>query len=466
MLNRDVDYEEEGEERDANSTNDDEKISYPWTSYHTFTMICLRICGDLLFVLPMIFDEELRVGSLASLQTFSYVNICRFIGTFLSIFWSPFNMKWFSDNSQNITVVYAGFGGLFAVSFGLCFFLNTPPYIIALQSVIYLLYGVSYSIYNSGTLATAMQHSRPEAQGTLLSLLSMSWSLSSGLYVVCAYLIKRHPSLPFITFGALLMAFAGLIHATYNFPVQATPNVHNLYQHLNLRQVINVIKDDFYCIVFAISFFVGVASGANLTVLGSPFLHDLYGLDVTLVGWALMVIFVGELSSNLYMVACIEKQGFFATAALGMVLKITAAVCLLAISLFRDATFGSNLVVALCTLFVVFFAWELVFVSLLAAVNHAVDIKEQNVNHENSARSHKRLVFMIQFVAISAAKPIGVWFASEVWRHNSGLFDVGLFYLANTLVASVLYCVYYLKVMKHNARVTALDTDSERSPLI
>eukprot|EP00485_Elphidium_margaritaceum_P017633 CAMPEP_0202721008 /NCGR_PEP_ID=MMETSP1385-20130828/145434_1 /ASSEMBLY_ACC=CAM_ASM_000861 /TAXON_ID=933848 /ORGANISM="Elphidium margaritaceum" /LENGTH=45 /DNA_ID= /DNA_START= /DNA_END= /DNA_ORIENTATION= len=45
-------------------------------------------------------------------------------------------------------------------------------------------------------MAIATQYSDPAKHATILSSISLSWSLSSLFYLVCAYLINVHPSLP------------------------------------------------------------------------------------------------------------------------------------------------------------------------------------------------------------------------------------------------------------------------------
>eukprot|EP01084_Bolivina_argentea_P090959 163809_1 len=287
---------------------------YPWSFYHTVTIIALKLCGDLLISIVSIFDEELSDESLVTLSSFSYVSISSFIGTVCALFGFPsFNASYFHNENKTITVVYSLLSSILFLLFGCTYFLReylSAVVILFAQCVIWFFFGITFSIYHSSTVTLATKYSNPNEHGKILSLISFSWSLSSLFYVLVSYLIDVHASLPFIIFGIFIGLLAMLIHFTFKFHNTTIIQNNNT---IDLAHNISIWQNKHYQILLLASFIMSISSGANITVLSSPLFHDLFNMSITKVGWCTLFTFFGEFVANIYMIKYSDKGGYFVT---------------------------------------------------------------------------------------------------------------------------------------------------------
>eukprot|EP01083_Nonionella_stella_P088078 245275_1 len=442
---------------DEKTDIEENENKYKWTSFHTLAIVCLRLCSDVIFMTPLIFDDKLAEESLSTLSTFSSVNMMQYFGTIVAMFIAPFNTRFFKNSNKTITVTYAILSGiltiLFGCTYGIKWFYPMQYMLIIPQCIIWFFYGSTWIIFRAATVALATQYSDHAHHGAIVSLISFSWSIASLFYVVVAYLITVHPSLPFIVFGVLSILCAVLVHYTCNFQQndesQQSEESLNNSEGVNMRQIIDVFTHKQYRLLILISTILGISSGANKTVLGSPVFDDLYGLNAHIIGWCLgATYFLGEFSSNLFMVKYSDKLGYYVTALIGLILKISAAIFIIFVSIYHDSDLFS-LTMTLFMVFLVQFAWEVFFVTQLTAINKTVEANELN----QTGRSQKRVVFICHYVSVSFIKPIGIWMAAHIWNDGDGLIWIGFLLLITSLSGSVLYCVFF----KNNRQLQSHD---------
>jgi MFS transporter, DHA1 family, inner membrane transport protein len=243
---------------------------------------------------------------------------------------------------------------------GVCFAMPFAPS-LALAGVLFVLLGVAKALYEPQSVSFVSEHVPYERRGTVVGLIELAWALSWIIGVpMFGFLIERVWWLPFVVTGAATLL--GLVFVL-RFASHGGASGESSRAGFSMRDFGQVLRARG---VWQMLGFGGLIIGAAqiVSLIFAPWLQMTFRLSAAELGIAATVIGVADLLAELATVAFIDRIGKRRSLIGGSVLYALSAIFFWLV--------GSNFVLALVGLFLVFFFFEYTLVTSLTVQSELV----------------------------------------------------------------------------------------------
>merc|ERR1719410_1868015 len=155
-----------------------------WKSYHTAYAVMVKILGDLLAKCAVVYYRDYEAALDLSNTDFTWIIICNQVGALVATLILPI------INQLLPSLVHkATFFGVFTGIFGVLFFIPSQIEMNTMTILIYLccdqlLFGICYILWITSIMDLASLVTQNSGnKGSVIALLSLSWTFASMLYV-------------------------------------------------------------------------------------------------------------------------------------------------------------------------------------------------------------------------------------------------------------------------------------------
>ena len=450
--------------------------SSEWKLYHTAYAVMVKVCGDLLAKCVIVYYRDYEAALALSNTDFTWIIVCNQVGALVATLILPI------INQLLPSLVHkATFFGVFSGIFGVLFFIPSQIEMTTSAILIYLcldqlLFGICYILWITSIMDLASLVTQNSGnQGSVIALLSLSWTFASMLYVAIGFMIQEiNWWASFVLFGGIVSFGSLLSPIFFNFSLDASsknmlsssplrapflsqsaspfpeihPNNTNTAQYF--ADFSAIFSSKFCVFLYFASFAMGIFMGSFTITIGSIWLEDIFAVKSSEVGIISLAIFVGELISALSLSTFIDKFGVYTVSSIPfLTLLLVSTVCCI-LSLSFGAAVGGGISVVIVFTFLLYYGWESFFIC------------HQMLCIQNAPKKELvSLTLLIFFVSLNAGSIVGTQISPILWDGGKGLPIISAIWIACRCVTVSIY-VFLNKLQKNKEETSENQEEYER----
>eukprot|EP01084_Bolivina_argentea_P177477 306896_1 len=401
-----------------------------WSNIHTICGILIRIIGDLLQKINIVFYEDFTTALGLTNVQFSAVIVSQQLGAIVAMLLLP-SITQFIPSLQRKIITFGFLCGIFSILFTISPIISNNTYFILIWSCIdKLLSSIAFFIYITSILDLASQtnNSNSGKQGKIISLLNISWTIASLFYFITGYIIQYlNWWFTFVLFGIILCIISIISHFVY---LPFVDYGHEINDNNNFK-IYTIFSTKSAYFIYIISIIMGCFQYSFQIIVGSVWLEEIFHLNSFHVGLVTLSIFCGELIACLSLSKLIDKCGVFKCAILCFISILTACIITLILWYLFGPKIG-GLGVFIVIMFLLFYGWESLFI-----IQQMLCIQNAPSNEFTSN------MLIMNFAGITMGNMIGSYLAPLLWDNGNGIGLLNIVWISFIVAIVVLYVVIY-----------------------
>ena len=240
-------------------------------------------------------------------------------------------------------------------------------------SCIWFLFGIAYPTNKSAVVGMAAQFSLESEKGRNISYIGLSWAFATLIFVPIGFMIDYVDWwLPFLSLGTFCIIASPIV--LYTFPShhhhqsQSGSQQKSQSQSSRSRELYLIFCKSKVCILILWSHtFSALACGSIETAISGPWLQDVYNFSISECGYIGFIIFGGEIVGTLMIAFGSDKFGVWIFAIISYCIFLFCAVLICIMSLaFGNAAGG--LYIPFFVNFIYFVGWKIFWSALQVAI--------------------------------------------------------------------------------------------------